>query len=134
MLEFADFQRKALSFADKLKRRCVPSFGCCSFFYSNSNNLAIHDSYLIQLVANSLDVTNDKMLSLYLEYLNSNVRVTESEISKFKTKVLNGIYIFVWSGYKSTLPSYFNDPIIELLRSVSISTWMPWPICLIRSE
>ncbi|KGP63877.1 hypothetical protein EP47_06980 [Legionella norrlandica] len=117
MLEFSEFQQNALKLTDRLRKRCAPSVGCCSFFsVFVSNSAAIEDAYTIKLVADSLNNENDKKLLNYLRSTAKYPIVTHKDVKEFKEKVLAGIYLMVWSHYHSTVSNFMNRSMIELIQ------------------
>lgn len=117
MLEFAEFQQNALKLTDRLSRRCVPTPGCCGFFsVFVSRSTALEDAYTIKLVAESLDNENDDELLTYLKSITRRSVVTPKDVKEFKSKVLAGIYLMMWSHYNSTVSNFMNSSLIELFR------------------
>lgn len=120
MLEFAEFQNNATTIVERLEDLDSNQSSFVNFFTSClpqlSNKFAMEDANTIELVAAGLDKKyNDQLLAFARSSIYPPVQNIE-ELNIFKTKVLLGIYLKVWSNYKSTVFYYLNQKIIELLQ------------------
>lgn len=116
MLEFAIFKQNAMQLSRKLSRSYSQSLGCMGFFSALiPSTTSLEDSLTIGMLASSLNEENDDRILNYMRSFTKNARLSIKEYENFKSKVLAGLYLVMWSHYNSTVLTYLNKTFIEYL-------------------
>ncbi|WP_298626668.1 hypothetical protein [uncultured Legionella sp.] len=117
MLEFAIFKQNAMHLPRYLMRCNAKNMGCMGFFSAILPSTgSIDDALTIQMIANSLSEENDGVLLNYVRAFSKYGIVSDEEFGAFKSKVLVGIYLLMWSHYNSSVSSYLNNSFIKYLQ------------------
>lgn len=121
MLEFAEFQQKAKALPKQfpgITSSELSSLGCMGFFsVLTLDNTAADDAKTISMVAETLSIKNDSALLSYMKTLMPHGQINDLEFNTFKSQVLGGLYLLMWSHYNSTLSAYRNQDIIKHFQS-----------------
>lgn len=118
MLEFAVLKQKAMQLPRKLMRYNAENVGCMGFFSAIMPSCGSLDgAETIKKVAESLKDENNKDLREYVRSFSKFSRVSDKEFAAFKSKVLVGIYLLVWSHYNSSVSAFLNKSFIEHLQT-----------------
>lgn len=118
MLEFTEFQQNAKNMPGKFMR-CYSAYqGCLSFFSALMPTTSqLHDIYTISLLASSLNDENDRSLLIYLNSITGPSNMSLKDFNEFKSKILAGIYLLMWSHYNSLVTSYLNRSLIQMFQA-----------------
>lgn len=101
----------------KLMRCNSQSMGCMGFFSAIIPSTgSIEDALTIEMLAKSLNEENDGCLLDYVRAFSKYGIVSEKEFREFKSKVLTGIYLLMWSHYNSSVSTFLNQSFIEHMQ------------------
>lgn len=117
MPDFDEIQQEAKGLAWSLTKSGAKKQGCLSFFSSLvpllTNSSELQDAATISLVAESLSRQYDKNLQDYLKFEKN----TPKDLGEFKTQVLKGLYLLIWSRYHSTIANYWHASLIQRIKA-----------------
>ncbi len=121
MPEFAILELNAKKLSDRVaKSYAYQTAGCFGFFTAVVpqilNNSAMEDAITIGMVARSLSEFNDPGLIRYLQSIDNKGIYSNKVIEEYKTKILTGMYLMIWSQYNTSVSSYLNKKLIEFFQ------------------